>query len=272
MGSPRNLKQAKLIAGNAAKQQGASIADRQVARTRANGQTQTDDQPYYIFNKVDNRGFIIVSGDDRMPDVLGYTDSGSFDAANLPDGFKFMLEAYAKTVEELQDGNDAVIKAVAQLKNRTRAVTEAIGPLMKSKWSQYKPFNYYCPKMEDGQNATAGCEPIALTQIMYYGKDYFDSHPNVQYPNEVSTDSGGKTNGFYTDNPFVGGDEDAEEAVLKERFREFLFEGKRWYDIRLFDKATKYSTASASRLLWPIDETTLSTNDKLVQTDGYKLN
>lgn len=92
MGSPRNLKQAKLIAGNAAKQQGASIADRQAARTRANGQTQTDDQPYYIFNKVDNRGFIIVSGDDRMPDVLGYTDSGSFDAANLPDGFKFMLE------------------------------------------------------------------------------------------------------------------------------------------------------------------------------------
>ncbi|ERK38734.1 peptidase C10 domain protein [Segatella baroniae F0067] len=24
--------------------------------------------------------------------------------------------------------------------------------------------------MEDGQNATAGCEPIALTQIMYYHK------------------------------------------------------------------------------------------------------
>ena len=115
-------------------------------------------------------------------------------------------------------------------------------------------------------------EEINKIRRRAYGKDYFDSHPNVQYPNEVSTDSGGKTNGFYTDNPFVGGDEDAEEAVLKERFREFLFEGKRWYDIRLFDKATKYSTASASRLLWPIDETTLSTNDKLVQTDGYKQN
>ena len=51
--------------------------------------------------------------------------------------------------------------------------------------------------------------------------------------------------------------------------REFLFEGKRWHDIRLFNKATQYSTANNTRLLWPIDETTLSTNNLLTQTPGY---
>ncbi|MBF1636298.1 MAG: RagB/SusD family nutrient uptake outer membrane protein, partial [Prevotella sp.] len=83
--------------------------------------------------------------------------------------------------------------------------------------------------------------------------------------------TGGSTalTNFYTDNPFVGGDEDPIEAILKERMREFMFEGKRWHDIRLVDKATKYSTASADRLLWPIDETTKSTNAELKQTPGY---
>lgn len=33
---------------------------------------------YYIFNKADNKGYIIVSGDDLARDILGYTDSGNF--------------------------------------------------------------------------------------------------------------------------------------------------------------------------------------------------
>ena len=102
-----------------------------------------------------------------------------------------------------------------------------------------------------------------------YGATYFNAHTEVQYPNDVSTGGSTALTTFYTDNPFVGGDEDPIEAILKERMREFLFEGKRWHDIRLVDKATKYSTANASRLLWPIDETTKSTNAELVQTPGY---
>ena len=102
-----------------------------------------------------------------------------------------------------------------------------------------------------------------------YGATYFNAHTEVQYPNDVSTGGSTALTNFYTDNPFVGGDEDPIEAILKERMREFMFEGKRWHDIRLVDKATKYSTASADRLLWPIDETTKSTNAELKQTPGY---
>ena len=102
-----------------------------------------------------------------------------------------------------------------------------------------------------------------------YGATYFNAHPEVQYPNEISTGGSPTLTAFYTDNPFVGGDETPEEAVLKERMREFLFEGKRWHDLLLFNKATQYSTANSTRLLWPIDETTLSTNNLLKQTPGY---
>ena len=33
---------------------------------------------YYVFNVGENNGFIIVSGDDRAKEILGYSDSGSF--------------------------------------------------------------------------------------------------------------------------------------------------------------------------------------------------
>lgn len=99
-----------------------------------------------------------------------------------------------------------------------------------------------------------------------YGTSYFNAHRNeVAYPND-------KDAAFYTNNRFVGSDDNPIEAILKERMREFLFEGKRWYDIRLMgdDYATKYSNASVDRLLWPIDENTLGENNALNQTPGYK--
>lgn len=59
---------------------------------------------------------------------------------------------------------------------------------------------------------------------------------------------------------------------MKERLREFMFEGKRWYDIRLlgWDYVHQYSSAEQSRLLWPIDAGTLTNNSALKQTPGYE--
>lgn len=100
---------------------------------------------------------------------------------------------------------------------------------------------------------------------MLVGTEYFNEHRNeIAYPND-------KDASFYANNRFVGSDDNPIETILKERMREFLFEGKRWYDIRLMgdDYATKYSDANSSRLLWPIDENTLGENSALEQTPGY---
>lgn len=98
-----------------------------------------------------------------------------------------------------------------------------------------------------------------------YGTTYFNEHRSeIAYPND-------KDANFYANNRFVGSDDNPIEAILKERMREFLFEGKRWYDIRLMgnEYATKYSNANSERLLWPIDENTLGENSALNQTPGY---
>lgn len=97
-----------------------------------------------------------------------------------------------------------------------------------------------------------------------YGSAYFNAHKDeVAYPNDKGS--------FYNNNPFEAGDDNVMEAILKERLREFFFEGKRWYDLRRFGTSyvLRYSTAHESRLLWPINESVLTDNRALKQTPGY---
>lgn len=101
-------------------------------------------------------------------------------------------------------------------------------------------------------------EEINEVRKRAYGDEYSEA---VAYPNDKGD--------FYMDNTFVGGDEDPIEAVLKERLREMIFEGRRWYDIRLFNMTDKYSLATINKLLWPINQNTLTNNNQLKQTPGY---
>ena len=69
-------------------------------------------------------------------------------------------------------------------------------------------------------------------------------------------------------------DADPKEAILQERFFEFIFEGKRWYDLRrMGDKYvfqfTTIPSSEAYKLLWPVDRNTLTNNRALEQTPGY---
>ena len=54
------------------------------------GKTTENTLPYYVFNAESNQGFVIVSGDDRSEEILGYSDSGTFDVENMPDALSEM--------------------------------------------------------------------------------------------------------------------------------------------------------------------------------------
>ena len=72
---------------------------------------------------------------------------------------------------------------------------------------------------------------------------------------------------------YMEGDEESiDEVLLRERLREFVFEGKRWYDLRRFgvQYVLKYSSlANSDHLLWPLDADTMTDNPALEQTEGY---
>ena len=114
--------------------------------------------PYlYVYNISTDKGFVIVSGDDRTEAILGYSDHGTFDAATLPDNTRAWLEAYAEAIaalEETAEGN-----AGATFK----AGMEPVRPLLTTQWGQKWPYNRLCPN-----NSATGCVATAMAQVMKY--------------------------------------------------------------------------------------------------------
>ncbi|MBQ4189485.1 MAG: Spi family protease inhibitor, partial [Bacteroidales bacterium] len=55
--------------------------------------------PYYVFNAKNNGGFVVIAGDDRMPEVLGYAEQGNLTQARAT--FESIRDGY--TAEGPQD-------------------------------------------------------------------------------------------------------------------------------------------------------------------------
>jgi len=124
---------------------------------------------YYVFNRGQDEGFVVVSGDDRVQPVWGYCDKGSFDLAALPDNVKWWFEEYQRQMQFLRDHPEAHGRKKVQLDH-------GVTPLMSSLWNQNRPFNDMCPiapaqndpYLYYGGRACTGCVATATSQIMYF--------------------------------------------------------------------------------------------------------
>ena len=73
----------------------------------------TTGDAYHVFNIGAGNGFVIVSGSDLTPDIIGYTDEGSFDPQSLPDNMKAWLQGYADQIEWVEkNGESAASESV----------------------------------------------------------------------------------------------------------------------------------------------------------------
>lgn len=133
----------------------------------------TDNVYYYVFNVGQERGFVVVSGDDRTEQILGYTDSGSFDINTAPENLKSWLQSYADYIKYLDDNNIKVEKAANVAPRKAQVAKHAIKPLVTSRWNQGDPYNLKCPRYykDDGTQgdlSATGCVATAIAQVMYY--------------------------------------------------------------------------------------------------------
>jgi len=119
----------------------------------------------FIFNDMANGGYVIVSGDERMPEVLGYSDTGKIAPDHIPCNLKMILDDCARKVDELRANPHA-----GKIVSHQAAQQTAIAPLLgETAWDQNWPYNTMCP-MIDGQHCLTGCTATATAQIMYYHK------------------------------------------------------------------------------------------------------
>lgn len=144
------------------KQKGAktlsAVSNRAKLAPRRN--TASTTEPYYVFNRGKQEGFIIVSGDDRTIDVLGYCDNGEFDYSQAPDAMKEWLDDYAQQIEYLQEHPTEPAAAVPS--------HPAIPQLMTTTWNQGDPYNQECPMYFTLGRSVTGCVATAMAQLLYY--------------------------------------------------------------------------------------------------------
>lgn len=118
---------------------------------------------YYVFNVGDNEGFVIVSGDDEMTELVGYADSGNVDMNNMPDNMRAWLADYAGYVRYVQQsGSEPYKQSLA-------AATPVVDSFMKVYWNQMQPYNDLCPVYgSSDEKCPTGCVATAMAMVMKY--------------------------------------------------------------------------------------------------------
>ena len=146
---------------------------------------------FYIFEKSDGDGFVIVAADDRVQPILGYSVNGKLDQ-RMPVNAKSFLQGYEDFIlgcvraqvaatpdikaewTRLSDTVSTFVPYTMEKagfapipKLQARAV--GIGPLLTTTWNQSPLYNTYCPyDTAHSQLTVTGCVATAMAQVMKY--------------------------------------------------------------------------------------------------------
>lgn len=123
-----------------------------------------DCQPFYIFNSINSPRFVIVSGNDRATEILGYSDCGNFDPDNIPPQLDALLQQYAEQIESLSETGGTGFRSSRQ---HTAEVSNGGKLLPTPNWDQGSPYYLQCPLIE-GSRCPTGCVATAVAQILKF--------------------------------------------------------------------------------------------------------
>lgn len=180
---PRSFQQAKEIALRQAAQLGISMDEASSAKAKSKRVKSVSGEvpAYYVFPNGEGKGFTVVSGDDRLPEVVGYSDKGTYDEENLPSNYVGFMKAYEEMVGQLDNGDSRASASIAEAKAlRSSGYQQpTVAPLLGSiQWNQMTPYNNMCPKYNGSDRSVTGCVATAMAQVMMY----------YQYPKTLQTD------------------------------------------------------------------------------------
>ena len=132
---------------------------------------------FYVFNADHQQGFVIISGDDRLPSVLGYSEQGAYVDDEMPENMRSWLRSMSDNIAYMQQMN------ITHSRRAIENLGEPIQSQLTCRWDQRTPFNNDCPvvyvytdsartipyKQPSGRGVT-GCAATALAQVLYQWK------------------------------------------------------------------------------------------------------
>ena len=134
--------------------------------------SQTDFQEFYIFEKEDGIGFVIISADDCVQPILGYSTTTRIPSP-LPAHIRSFLNRYDQEIAYHRTSNTPATEEIelawSSLIEGTFSpqTTTSVSPLLTTTWDQSPYYNNLCPD-SSGVHAVAGCVATAVAQVMKF--------------------------------------------------------------------------------------------------------
>lgn len=133
---------------------------------------------YYVFN-IEDYGFIIISAEDKMVPVLGYTFDYQYNPDDISPNFRSWMESRKASILFAKQASTPVSQKITEkwdeidrldVNRKVEKSKNAVAPLLASTWDQGYPYNYDCPYGSGGPGGRvwAGCVATAYGQVMYY--------------------------------------------------------------------------------------------------------
>lgn len=112
-------------------------------------------EAFYLCN-LPSEGYVLVSANASMPEILGYSSTSYHSDKGLPTGLISQMQRYASMSEGLS--------IAAPLSSQS-----SVDPMLKTRWDQSDPFNRMCPR-DGNTRSVVGCVATAAAQVMKYYK------------------------------------------------------------------------------------------------------
>jgi len=137
---------------------------------------------YYVVNFSDH-GFVLISADDAVYPVLGYSYEGSFNPDQMNPSVKEWLDGYSRQIDFVRKSKLQADAATTGLWNHLLSSTPSqlvvnkgakdVAPKLLSIWNQDAPYNELCPADPAsspgyGGRCPVGCTATSMAQVMYY--------------------------------------------------------------------------------------------------------
>ena len=134
--------------------------------------SNSEERTMFLFNIGDSAGFIIVSGDNTVQPILGYSNEGKISAGTIPPPVMAWLEGYKQQILIARKNSILPNTEIKKMWSGNYPVLKSSGyvdPLCKTKWDQNPYYNDMCPWDYDSVKRTVtGCPATAMAQIMKY--------------------------------------------------------------------------------------------------------
>ena len=142
---------------------------------------------FYVFSSPEG-GFVLVSGDDCVIPVLGYSTTSRFETQDIPDHILAWYEGYEKEIRRAaasaqSSDVDGQWKMLLAGTVPPAPLTTAVSPMLTTTWNQGNYYNNLCPYHDStAARSVTGCVATATAQVMK-----FWNHPATGYGSHTYT-------------------------------------------------------------------------------------